>query len=341
MIVLALFVATTSPASGQSNDPSFNKRPTPAGCTYSGTNEAAAFNVDQSNWAVLVINGGECSAIGWINWFYGTALNRSPDRNGLLYWMNEAQTLGIPEAGWHILGSQEFFNRNPTNHLRVSALYWAALRRAPDAGGWAYWEGLLNNGAITWSNLAWYFLHSAEFTNKMNATIYTSYHNGILDKARPKTNTVYHEAYSLVNTYFEYWWSQKAQTRTWLDQGYWGLPATPGFNQDSKRYDFLNWADNGCSFGADGITSGNGSLIYTQARYCAYHDFYYRNFGDNNGINLDNSSTVRLTADVRLKNLSDGSCDRRYGSGSAYRVLCKAESASVYFALRQYGGPAF
>lgn len=83
---------------------------------------------------------------------YQAAFNRTPDNGGLKYWiglMDSGVPLTTVSSGF--IGSAEFqklYGTNPSNELFVTKLYDNVLHRTPDTGGYNYWVGLLNSGAI-------------------------------------------------------------------------------------------------------------------------------------------------------------------------------------------------
>ncbi|PZW48015.1 putative repeat protein (TIGR01451 family)/fimbrial isopeptide formation D2 family protein [Humitalea rosea] len=80
---------------------------------------------------------------------YQAALGRDADQGGLNYWI-EAVEHGTPLASLasSFLGSSEFATRfgTPDNAGFVDQLYQNVLGRAGDAGGVAFWTGVLNSG---------------------------------------------------------------------------------------------------------------------------------------------------------------------------------------------------
>jgi hypothetical protein len=97
---------------------------------------------------------------------YQAAFARKPDNGGLKYWigmMDSGTTLEAVSSGF--IGSAEFKNlygANPTNDQFVSKLYNNVLGRAPDAGGFNYWVGLLNNKQIDMTSTLVNFSESTE-----------------------------------------------------------------------------------------------------------------------------------------------------------------------------------
>lgn len=80
---------------------------------------------------------------------YEAAFNRTPDRDGLQYWTDAyvkgVSLLSIADGFVH---SDEFAKLYPhgDNQAFLYGLYRNILERAPDAGGFAYWYGNMQNG---------------------------------------------------------------------------------------------------------------------------------------------------------------------------------------------------
>ena len=97
---------------------------------------------------------------------YKAAFNRTPDNGGLKYWiemMDGGKKLSEVASGF--IASNEFkslYGENPTNDQFVSKLYDNVLGRAPDAGGFNYWVGLLNNKQIDMTSTLVNFSESTE-----------------------------------------------------------------------------------------------------------------------------------------------------------------------------------
>jgi YD repeat-containing protein len=86
--------------------------------------------------------------------FYQAVLRRAPTSYELQDWterlaqaQGEAQQTAAAQAlGRTILNSTEYATLNPSDtHRFVSDLYWGYLQRAPDVGGWSWWEGRVNS----------------------------------------------------------------------------------------------------------------------------------------------------------------------------------------------------
>jgi hypothetical protein len=97
---------------------------------------------------------------------YKAAFNRTPDNSGLKYWigMMDGGT-NLPTVASGFIASNEFktlYGANPTNDQFVTKLYSNVLGRAPDAGGFNYWVGLLNNKQIDMTSTLVNFSESTE-----------------------------------------------------------------------------------------------------------------------------------------------------------------------------------
>lgn len=81
---------------------------------------------------------------------YQAAFNRTPDYEGLGYWidqMDKGMSLDAVAAGF--VGSQEFaalYGARPSNADMVGKFYQNVLHRAPDQAGYDYWVSVLDKG---------------------------------------------------------------------------------------------------------------------------------------------------------------------------------------------------
>jgi len=91
---------------------------------------------------------------------------RIPDYGGLQYWINQymnGMPLGSISDGF--AASLEFQQRygSLTTEEFVTLIYQNVLERSPDLGGYAYWVGQLNSGAMTRGQLTLGFSESTEY----------------------------------------------------------------------------------------------------------------------------------------------------------------------------------
>ena len=104
---------------------------------------------------------------------YNAAFNRFPDSDGLEYWIekNGSGENTERQVAESFLASSEFkekYGENVSNEQYVKTLYQNILDREPDAEGYDYWVGQLNNGVEDRSELLLGFAESAE-----NKTLFT------------------------------------------------------------------------------------------------------------------------------------------------------------------------
>ena len=83
---------------------------------------------------------------------YQAAFDRKPDAGGLGFWINAMDNGSSMEwVAANFAASTEFQTKYGTldNHGFAAQLYNNVLHRSPDAGGIAFWEGVLNSGEHT------------------------------------------------------------------------------------------------------------------------------------------------------------------------------------------------
>ena len=101
----------------------------------------------------IAIDVGANDNGGTIYRLYQAALDRAPDLAGLGYWMGRLDDgLSIVDIAAGFIGSAEYarlYSGVTSNTALVTKYYTNILERAPDAGGLAYWAGLLDSGKAT------------------------------------------------------------------------------------------------------------------------------------------------------------------------------------------------
>ncbi len=111
--------------------------------------------------------------------YYPSWLRRAPDAGGLAYWDAEASRLRAagedPREAFLAMATQfvdsaEYRALNRSTPDFLTDLYTAFFRRAPDAGGLAYWQGLVAQGLPRASVLG-EFLFSPEFNQYITAQL--------------------------------------------------------------------------------------------------------------------------------------------------------------------------
>ena len=123
-------------------------------------------------------NAFSFTAEQYVKNFYQNGLNRQPTPTELSTWLGTLQSAyaqgptqfltAMQSLGQSIFNSQEYANRNRSDHWFVYDLYKTYLYREPDASGWAFWESMVPvNGR---SNIRNAFDWAPEFSLKVNAT---------------------------------------------------------------------------------------------------------------------------------------------------------------------------
>ncbi|TMD95332.1 MAG: DUF4214 domain-containing protein, partial [Chloroflexi bacterium] len=84
---------------------------------------------------------GRSAAEAFVDAVYNDVLGRSPDSQGLGYWVAR---LNAGDPAWHLAASVVKSNEAMSN--RVADDYWLLLGRAPDAQGLSSWTSLLQHG---------------------------------------------------------------------------------------------------------------------------------------------------------------------------------------------------
>lgn len=107
---------------------------------------------DKSHTAVNVSRGTKAVDLdkitSFVSRFYTIILGRTPDKEGLAYWVNQIANKKITPAkcAYGFFFSKEFISRNVINKEYVTKLYLAMLGRQPDATGYQFWVNSLDNG---------------------------------------------------------------------------------------------------------------------------------------------------------------------------------------------------
>lgn len=105
-------------------------------------------------------NGGEVYRV------YQAAFNRRPDAGGLGFWINARDNgASLTTVANGFVQSPEFralYGANPSNAEYVNRLYDNVLHRAGEAGGVAYWLGVLNARSLTQAEVLAGFSESPE-----------------------------------------------------------------------------------------------------------------------------------------------------------------------------------
>jgi Tol biopolymer transport system component len=106
---------------------------------------------------------------------YQAAFGRTPDLAGLGYWINRIDNgTSLLDVSRSFIGSGEFqslYGVNPSHIQIVDLFYQNVLHRAPDAGGQAYWVGVLDNNPFAVPLVLQQFSESLENKTLLLGTI--------------------------------------------------------------------------------------------------------------------------------------------------------------------------
>jgi len=104
---------------------------------------------------------------------YQAAFDRSPDTDGLGYWVAQVENgLSLPDAAHWFMKSNEFeglYGNSLDNETFVALLYENVLDRAPEQAGYDYWVGMFEASSLSREAALAYFSESAE--NKFNTSM--------------------------------------------------------------------------------------------------------------------------------------------------------------------------
>lgn len=129
-----------------------------ADSTFSVTGAAGSdtlLNVERLSFADkhIAIDVGANDNGGAVYRLYEAALDRTPDAAGLGFWMDRLDDgAGVVDIAAGFIGTAEYkalYGAVTGNTELVTKYYTNILDRAPDAGGLAYWAGLLDSGRAT------------------------------------------------------------------------------------------------------------------------------------------------------------------------------------------------
>lgn len=97
---------------------------------------------------------------------YEAAFNRKPDLGGLSYWINQMDKgVSLESVSQGFINSSEFeslYGSKHSNSTFITALYQNILDRAPDQGGFAYWNNQLESGILNEAQVLASFSESNE-----------------------------------------------------------------------------------------------------------------------------------------------------------------------------------
>jgi serralysin len=124
-----------------------------------------ADSVTGANGVALDIGKDQTAGSGYM--LYKAAFNREPDPGGLGFWISKMDgNMSYNTVAENFVYSTEFKTAfggsNPSVNTLVTKLYSNVLNRAPDSGGFTFWQDKMTTGGWTTANVLGYFATSAE-----------------------------------------------------------------------------------------------------------------------------------------------------------------------------------
>jgi len=104
---------------------------------------------------------------------YYAVFNRAPDSSGLLYWLGAAQGgWSLEQIAANFMSTSEFQLKygGKTLSQQISIAYQNVLGRAPDASGLAYWQNMIQSGALSFPGFIVQLTLSNELAQRLGAT---------------------------------------------------------------------------------------------------------------------------------------------------------------------------
>ena len=112
---------------------------------------------------------------GYCYRIYEAAFNRTPDEQGLSYWVKQMDKgMNVTEVAARFIDSAEFaaqYGAKPAQEVFVDKLYHNILDRAPDQGGYEFWLGTLKSGGYTEAEVLARFSDSFENRGNVDPTL--------------------------------------------------------------------------------------------------------------------------------------------------------------------------
>jgi hypothetical protein len=90
---------------------------------------------------------GSLNNTNFVTAIYNNVLGRPPDSGGLSYWVGQLNNGAITRGGLVLAFSESAEHRaRAANRVFVTQMYVGMLGRAPEAGGFNFWVGVLDGG---------------------------------------------------------------------------------------------------------------------------------------------------------------------------------------------------
>jgi len=196
--------------------------------------------------------------------FYQECLDRDPDPSGLADWVDqlESGTATGADVAQGFVFSSEFVGLNVSNDEYLDVLYNAFFNREPDAGGYAFWLGQLNDGASRLVVLAG-FVNANEFgdlcadyginrgnintSNEQIAAFVTRFYEECLDRSpdQPGLNDWVDKLASGeltgADVAYGFVYSSEFQAQVFTDEQYLDILYSAFFNRESDSGGLTYW----------------------------------------------------------------------------------------------------
>jgi len=112
---------------------------------------------------------------GTVYRLYQAAFDRKPDGYGYNFWLGQYDKgVSLADIAGDFINSDEFrtlYGVNPTNAEFVTRLYHNILHREPEAGGYAFWNNVLDKNLVTRAEVLYNFSDSPENIAAVAASI--------------------------------------------------------------------------------------------------------------------------------------------------------------------------
>lgn len=279
--------------------------PGPAAATHDPPLVRCAAGVQSFGW-----NERTCTKGGELRAAYVFMVAREPDPSGFANYMSQPYSDydDVRVGLYYVAVSQEAWNtwQGNTGNLLIM-LYWSALNRAPDSGGYSFWVDLASRNP--WPTIVAWFTESVEYQNRLNDLLRNS-----LPVSPQET---YHEA--------DYYVAGRRAGRHIISYSY--FAAIRSFRAAADPWDPLDW-----HLSPDNDTGCSGPIIYPSKLPCQRHDFGWNNFG--RGPQLERTSARKSEIDDQLYQDLVLSCNYLYWNYDPRFALCIANADGAWLAVR-------
>lgn len=215
-----------------------------------------------------------------INGYYSSLFNRTPDPEGMAYWMAEYGRLSALGADARevfyalartMLNSPEYLARNTSDAQFITDLYESFLMRAPDAEGLAYWLAQMQAG-LDRRVITSAFIFSTEYTTELGKMFGTN------ETTRPEFKAVTDMYRGFLNRLpesqgFTFWLAAWQQAQC-------AGPAAVADAAEAMSQQFLGSAEFAARYQAEGPATRTAMIV------ASFYDTFMRRGADAQGFNF-------------------------------------------------------